>query len=130
MPDQDLGFESLLNLPIESLVPVVALPTAVAEPAQPAQPKSNALSLSKYFEPIQMFCARPKIKLHLVPIQKILCWHKPVKGQGINCQTPTSPFHLLFATPCFTIHRHIPYCLSKSCQKIYMYELKLSKIEC
>ena len=34
------------------------------------------LQIPKCFVQVQMFCASPKIWLHLVPLQNLLCWHK------------------------------------------------------
>ena len=34
------------------------------------------LQVQKCFVLVQIFCASPKIWLHLVPLQKLLCWHK------------------------------------------------------
>ena len=36
----------------------------------------NILSQTKYFEPDQIFCARPKIYLHIVAVTNILCQTK------------------------------------------------------
>ena len=34
------------------------------------------LQVPKFFVPVQIFWASPKIWLHLVPLQNLLCWHK------------------------------------------------------
>ena len=34
------------------------------------------LQVPNFFVLVQIFCASPKIWLHLVPLQKLLCWHK------------------------------------------------------
>ena len=34
------------------------------------------LQVAKCFVPVQIFCVSPKIWLHLVPLQKLLCRHK------------------------------------------------------
>ena len=34
------------------------------------------LQVPKCFVLVQILCASPKIRLHLVPLQKRLCWHK------------------------------------------------------
>ena len=47
------------------------------------------LQVPKCFVPVQIFWASPKIWLHLVPLQKLLCWHKNqfYRFQNVLCQS-------------------------------------------